>query len=208
MDAIRVLQEVGRACNLRDFSAAEKRNMAVYILGIMLYKFGLEAFNGSIIALATNRYDYDAVSTNTPSKTFQRLGLLTGLNEAFQCVGSILIAPLVKKIPAKDILSFAIVTFAVLSAILLVVDAASGGTFIPAGYQASHPKNDYSYYGKFDTDGIIPVYAASGLVYGMVELIRRVIPRDIVGRDVEKLRRMDAMVSAGVCIKSQKLGYA
>lgn len=78
------------------FSREEKRNIAIYISGIMLYKFGLEAFNGSILALATNRYDYDAQRTNTEARTFERVGLLAGLNQAFQCVGSILIAPLIK----------------------------------------------------------------------------------------------------------------
>jgi len=33
------------------FSGVEKRNIAIYICGIMLYKFGLEAFNGSIIGV-------------------------------------------------------------------------------------------------------------------------------------------------------------
>jgi len=33
-----------------------------------------------------------------------------------------------------------------------------------------------------------------GVVYGMVELIRRVIPRDLVGGHVQKLRRMDSLV--------------
>jgi hypothetical protein len=32
------------------------------------------------------------------------------------------------------------------------------------------------------------------VVYGMVELIRRVIPRDLVGGNVQKLRRMDSLV--------------
>lgn len=68
----------------------------IYILGIMAYKFGLEAFNGSVVALATNRYDYESIHNNTPSRTFERVGLLTGLNQAFQCIGSILIAPLVR----------------------------------------------------------------------------------------------------------------
>ena len=68
------------------FTAAERRNIAIYIAGIMLYKFGLEAFNGSIIALATNRYDYDAERTGKPAKTFERVGLLVGLNQAFQYV--------------------------------------------------------------------------------------------------------------------------
>lgn len=45
-----VIQESWRA-----FTPTEKRNIAFYIGGIMLYKFGLEAFNGSIVALATNR---------------------------------------------------------------------------------------------------------------------------------------------------------
>ncbi|KAG8956397.1 hypothetical protein FRC03_010893 [Tulasnella sp. 419] len=35
---------------------------------------------------------------------------------------------------------------------------------------------------------------ASGVAYGMVELIRRIIPRDIVGGHVGKLKRMDATV--------------
>lgn len=42
-------------------------------------------------------------------------------------------------------------------------------------------------------DGLIPVYCITGIAYGMVELIRRVIPRDIVGGNVQKLRRMDSM---------------
>ncbi|CAF4336800.1 unnamed protein product, partial [Adineta steineri] len=29
------------------YSSREKRNIIIYIVGIMLYKFGLEAFNGS-----------------------------------------------------------------------------------------------------------------------------------------------------------------
>jgi len=80
----------------RTFSREEKRNIAIYIAGIMLYKFGLEAFNGSVIALATNRYDYDAEINKTKARTFERVGLLAGLYQAFQCVGSILIAPLIK----------------------------------------------------------------------------------------------------------------
>lgn len=52
----------------------------------------------------------------------------------------------------------------------------------------------FEYYGKFNTDGMIPIYAVCGVAYGMVELIRRIIPRDIVGGNVQKLRRMDSVV--------------
>jgi hypothetical protein len=174
----------------RLFSATEKRNIAIYITGIMLYKFGLEAFNGSLIALATNRYDNDAAVAGVPANTFERIGLLQGLNQAFQCVGSILIAPLIKRYPTRLVLSTAILVFGLFTTIILIVDAATGGRVKPAGASSS----DYSYYGTYKTDGIIPIYCITGIAYGMVELIRRVIPRDIVGGDVQKLRRMDATV--------------
>lgn len=41
---------------------------------------------------------------------------------------------------------------------------------------------------------MIPIYAICGIAYGMVELIRRIIPRDIVGGNVQKLRKMDSIV--------------
>ncbi|KAL1382928.1 hypothetical protein HDK64DRAFT_341280 [Phyllosticta capitalensis] len=173
------------------FSPSEKRNIALYIVGIMLYKFGLEAFNGSITALATNRYDWEAEQAGTRAKTFQRVGLLQGLNQAFQCVGAILIAPLIKRWPTRLVLSTAIVLFGVLTALLLIIDAVTGGKIRPSSVTDD---DDYSYYGDYNTDGMIPVYTIAGIAYGMVELIRRVIPRDIVGGNVQKLRRMDALV--------------
>ncbi|KAF3033486.1 hypothetical protein E8E12_001922 [Didymella heteroderae] len=171
------------------YTPVERRNIAIYIAGIMMYKFGLEAFNGSVIALATNRYD-ELGRRQHASITFQRVGILTGLNQAFQCVGSILIAPLIKRYPTKNVLAAAILIFAVMSSILLILDAATGGKFVPNG----HPKGDFSYYGDYNTDGMIPIYCVCGVVYGMVELIRRVIPRDLVGGNVQKLRRMDSLV--------------
>ncbi|UJR19700.1 hypothetical protein I4U23_022834 [Adineta vaga] len=175
------------------YTATERRNIAIYIFGIMLYKFGLEAFNGAIVTLATNRYDQDAYKTGTPARTFEKIGLLAGLNQAFQCVGSVLIAPLIKRWPTRTVLSASILVFAVFTAILLIVDAATGGYIKPASFTPAN-KNDFSYYGHYNTDWIIPIYCVTGIAYGMVELIRRVIPRDIVGGNPAKLQRMDALV--------------
>ncbi|KAL3487177.1 major facilitator superfamily domain-containing protein [Aspergillus germanicus] len=180
--------------NWRLFTPAERRNIAVYILGIMMYKFGLEAFNGSIVTLATNRYDYDAWRTDTQPKTFQRVGLMVGLNQACQCVGSILIAPLIRRFPSRLVLAGAVLVFGLLSALLLIIDASTGGTFAPSSFRDRHPEHDFHYYGNYNTDGIIPVYCVAGVAYGMVELIRRVIPRDLVGGNVQKLRQVDALV--------------
>lgn len=140
----------------RLFTREEKRNIAIYICGIMLYKFGLEAFNGSITALATNRYDWEAWRDGTTVKTFERVGLLQGLNQAFQCVGSILIAPLIKRFPTKAVLSVAIFCFGILTAVLLVVDASTGGRLKPKNWKARN-ENDFSYYGGYNSDAIIPI---------------------------------------------------
>ncbi|KAH8716881.1 major facilitator superfamily domain-containing protein [Phaeosphaeriaceae sp. PMI808] len=171
------------------YTPLERRNIFIYIAGIMMFKFGLEAFNGSVIALATNRYDELKKTTHT-SITFQRVGVLTGLNQAFQCVGSILIAPLIKRYPTKNVLACAVLIFGLMSSLLLILDAATGGKFKPK----KHPQDDFSYYGAYNTDSMIPIFCVCGVVYGMVELIRRVIPRDIVGGNVQKLRRMDSLV--------------
>ncbi|CAF3512273.1 unnamed protein product [Rotaria sp. Silwood1] len=183
--------EISRIWKL--FSSEEKRNIVIYIVGIMLYKFGLEAYNGSIVTLATTRYEQEAFHSNSTIHTFERVGLLSGLNQAFQCIGSILIAPLTKRWPTRTVLSISIFIFAIFSAILMIVDAATGGHIKPKDF-VSINKHDYRYYGKYNTNGIIPIYCITGVAFGMVELIRRVIPRDIVGDDREKLQKMDALV--------------
>ncbi|KAG4435368.1 hypothetical protein IFR05_009154 [Cadophora sp. M221] len=176
------------------FTATEKRNIIIYILGIMLYKFGIEAFNGSMIALATSRYDREARLAAKPARTFERVGLLTGLNQACQCLGSMLVTPLIRKNPTKTVISGAVLAFGVLTAVLLIVDASTGGTIKPRGWDKTHTTEDLGYYGTYNTDIMIPFYCFTGLAYGMVETIRRVIPKDIVGGDIQKLLRMDSIV--------------
>jgi len=161
------------------YSGIEKRNIAIYILGIMFYKLGLEFFNGSITTLATDRFN--------AATTFTKLGAAQGVNQAAQCVGAILIAPLIKQWPTRSVLSGAIFLFGLMTIILLIVDAATGGKLKPKG--AKTPS-----YGDWHPNLIFVVWTLAGIAYGMVELIRRVIPADIVGGDVGKLRRMDATV--------------
>jgi MFS family permease len=100
------------------YSAGERRNIAIYIAGIMFYKLGLEFFNGSITTLATDRFK--------AANTFTKLGAAQGLNQAAQCVGAILIAPLIKRWPTRTVLASAICFFSLMTAILLIVDAATG----------------------------------------------------------------------------------
>lgn len=143
-----------------------------------MYKFGLEFFNGSITTLATDRFRAENAIT--------KLGAAQGLNQAMQCVGAILIAPLVKQFPTRTVLSAAVFAFGLMTAILLIVDAATGGHVRAIGGPVQ--------YGSWNPNAIFPIWGIAGIAYGMVELIRRVIPADIVGGDVNRLRRMDATV--------------
>ncbi|KAL0574381.1 hypothetical protein V5O48_007582 [Marasmius crinis-equi] len=126
----------------------------------MFYKFALKWYNGAFITLANERFGKDKYS---------KIGLLTGLNYAI-------------------VLSTAVFVFGLVSAILLVVDASTGGVM---KFRTSDNKTRY---GTWNPNGLFPIYVVSGVSYGTVELIRRVIPRDIVGGDASLLRRMDATV--------------
>ena len=102
----------------------------------MFYKFGLEFFNGSITTLATDRFN--SVNTFTKRMSFFLVwpscfnesiccvvGAAQGINQAAQCVGAILIAPLIKRWPTRTVLTAAILLFGLMTTILLIVDAAT-----------------------------------------------------------------------------------
>jgi hypothetical protein len=65
------------------YSPSERRNIAMYIAGVILYRFGLEVFDGSMITMALDRF--------APEHTFEKVGALAGINQAMQCIGAILI---------------------------------------------------------------------------------------------------------------------
>ncbi len=113
---------------------------------------------------------------------------MTGTNYAAQCIGSIIVAPLIKRFPTRSVLACAVLTFGIISTIPLIADAATGGVL------KFKTPNNKTKYGTWSPNGLFPIYVISGISYGTVELIRRVIPRDIVGGDVNRLRKMDAFV--------------
>ncbi|KAJ8075789.1 hypothetical protein PM082_021421 [Marasmius tenuissimus] len=90
------------------------KNITTYIV----YKFALEWYNGAFITLANERFG---------ENRYYNIGILTGVNYAMQCFGTIIVAPLIKKYPIRSVLSIAVLVFGVISAILLVVDASTGG---------------------------------------------------------------------------------
>ncbi|KAJ2913945.1 hypothetical protein MD484_g6459, partial [Candolleomyces efflorescens] len=184
----------------RGYSSPERRDIVIYISGIMFYKLGIEFFNGSIVTLASKMFDTKGIvsegfASEAPdtsiAKPFTKLGGVQGLNQAAQCVGAILIAPLVKRWPTRTVLSAAILMFSLTAAILLIVDVGTDGKFKPKGTSSA---DEHKFYGHWSPNLLFLLWTMAGICYGMVELIRRVIPVDIVGGHVDKLRSMDATV--------------
>lgn len=79
-----------------------------------------------------------------------------------------MIASLIKRYPTKNVPSAAVLCFAVLTAIPPIVNAGTGGYIKPSDWDSTHEKEDFSYYGSWNTDGVIPLYCFSGIAYGMV----------------------------------------
>lgn len=111
-------------------------------------------------------------------------------------MGSILIAPLIRRFATRNILIFTSLIFAVLSALLMIIDIGTHGRIkTSTSTDSTEPESEAPpYLGSFDPNTLFPIMCSSGLVYGMIELIRRIIPRDIVGGNITKLRKMDALV--------------
>ena len=105
---------------------------------------------------------------------------------------------MVKFLSTQTVLSIAVFSFSLITAILLIVDRATGGKI--KGRNDPEP-----IYGDYPIDTLFPIFVLSGFVrldvplisglfHGMVELVRRVIRRDLVGGHMSKMQKLDAFV--------------
>ncbi|KAI9342278.1 hypothetical protein BDR26DRAFT_908253 [Obelidium mucronatum] len=137
----------------------------------MCYKLGLESALGAVKTMMTERFNSNP---ETSANAFATIGLLEGLNQLCQSLGSIAVAPLIF--------------------LFLIIEPATGGQIVRFITVNGKESPDPATYGKWTPYLLFPLFLAIGVAYGIVELIRRVIPRDIVGGDVAKLKKMDATV--------------
>ncbi|KAJ3016194.1 UNVERIFIED_CONTAM: hypothetical protein HDU68_012371 [Siphonaria sp. JEL0065] len=173
------------------FTVQQKRNLFFYTVGIMCYKFGLESALGSVKTMMTERFN---ANPSTSSNAFATIGLLEGLNQLCQSLGSIAVAPLIYRFKTPRVLATAITVFASLCLVFLIMEPITGGKLVI--YVIKNGKNspDPETYGDWSPYIIFPLFLSIGVAYGIVELIRRVIPRDIVGGDASMLKKFDASV--------------
>lgn len=165
---------------LNNFSISEKKNICYYIMGIMCYKFSLETMNACLSGIVLNRVKLNSGVMWADTQ---------GVNIICQCIGTLLIGPFVKRFHAKSVLSISILSFAIIALTIPFLEYFSGGK-IPAE-QGS--KNSL-YWGSWNPLYIFVIFGGCGIFHGMIELMRRVIPADIVGGDIDKLKQLDASV--------------
>lgn len=133
----------------------------MYVSGLMLFRFGLDVFNWSIITLALDRFG---------SAQFEKLGALTALNLVMQCVGAVLIVfsyfyiwhradgkgPMAHSNCTHVVLAIVVFSFAFMTTPLLVIDRASGGSIQSAS--ASFP-----HYGDYSPNILFPIFMTTGI---------------------------------------------
>lgn len=156
----------------------------------MCYKFALEQYNGTIRALAIDRFTIWLMPVFTYS------GYLDGFQAMTQCVGSIIVGPLMALFPVKTVLWMSLLTFSLLSMLVMCIESAYGGTS-PTNCTSTGglpPVCTGAKSGHWNPIGIFPIFILSGIPYGSIEIIRRIIPQQIVGADEMKLKKLDAIV--------------
>jgi len=88
--------------------------------------------------------------------------------------------------------------FGVMTIVPLIIDRLTGGNI-------KRPEDHEPIYGNYNVETLFPVFALSGFIlnlvllisglfHGMVELLRRVIRRDLVGGNLLKMQQLDSLV--------------
>ncbi|KAF8451776.1 hypothetical protein BGX38DRAFT_1181080 [Terfezia claveryi] len=189
------------------YTASERRNIAFYIAGLMLYKLSFEIWSGSLTTIALTRFHRDGEDDTDENTPVGMLGALQSLNLVFQCLGTVVVAwGLRLEWGSRSILIWTVLAGVLISGGLLGLDIGTGGRW--KGYEVYGKE----VYGNWDARILVLVFALAGVVAGGVELVRKVMPRVVLGDEMEgekgeeggekksvermgnKLRRMDAMV--------------
>ena len=175
------------------FTKQEKWNISCHIFALVFWSFGREAYDGSVAALATNRYDYEASQAGVAPKTFQRIGVIGTLAQIAFIIGANLVGPLLRQWRLKRLILTSTFVVMICSTLLLIIDASTGGHIKPKNWHQDHGVDDFSYFGHYNTDIIIPISFVKGLAVGVAVISLKVLPQQIVGTNVQKLSKMVAL---------------
>ena len=170
------------------YTKDESRNLVLYLSGLMTFKFALESMNACMNGIVINRGGAGSLGKSFAGTTWAQM---QGLNLAMQVVGTLLIGPLIRRWFGKSLLAYTILCFGVVALVVPILEASTGGR-IPGTLGSKDP----DFWGNWSPYIVYPIYGALGLFAGMLDMLRRVIPADIIGGDPVKLREFDSTVHA------------
>ncbi|KAF2077182.1 hypothetical protein CYY_001503 [Polysphondylium violaceum] len=153
------------------FYTQDHLNETKIIIASMSFKFAFETFSSALGLLVLTRFDDYGVT------------LLAVMNIVYfisQSIGSVLVGPFVRSFRASRVTSFVLFFMAILISILIIVEACTGGTLDKLG--------------SWNKWLITPVYLLMGLFLGMVEVSRKLTPRQVLGNNNAKLSKLNGLI--------------
>lgn len=173
------------------FSKLEYSNVIIYMLGIVLWKFALETMNTCLSGIVLNRLDYNSVTGKGGANAGVTWTSMQIVNLTAQVVGVLIVGPLFKRFRPSNVLACTVFLWGICALCIPLIEASTGGS-IPGVIDKGSSKSET--WGKWTPILIYIFFTLAGLFSGVIEMIRRVIPANIVGGDSIKLKEMDASV--------------
>jgi len=155
------------------FTSYEKRNLTLFLIGIMAFKFTFECLSPSIGLFVLNRMNDNGNAT-------QILANLVVLYGVCQSLGSSISSGLMNRFFPHKVMTMSLCLLIAMASTYNLIEAGTGGTRTTEG--------------EWNPWIVYPLYMAMGLSVGALETCRRIISSSIVGSNIDKLKRMDAMI--------------
>ena len=169
----------------------ESANLLTYMLGIVVWKFALETMNTCLSGIVLNRLDYNLTTGKGGAQAGLTWTTMQSLNLTAQVLGVLLVGPLFKRFRPSRVLSFTAFAWGMCVLVIPILEAATGGR-IPATFEKG--SLNAVFWGSWSPYLIYVFFILAGVFSGIIEMIRRVIPANIMGGDSIKLKQMDASV--------------
>ncbi|GAM19233.1 hypothetical protein SAMD00019534_024080 [Acytostelium subglobosum LB1] len=155
------------------FYSVDHVNETRLIAASMFYKFSFETLSPALSLIVLTRFESSGNSVTL-------LAVMNIVYFLMQSVGSILVGPFIRKFRPSRVTSMVFLMMFAITAFLLVLEA---------GYKGTVDK-----LGNWDRWLVTPVYIVMGLGVGMVEVSRKLVPRQILGNNPNGLAKINGLV--------------
>ncbi|MCJ1327242.1 hypothetical protein MMC10_003910 [Thelotrema lepadinum] len=168
------------------FSSAQLRQTSLFFLGVFCFKYSREST--SIGPYALHKFDIEGDRTGIHVRSFSQYGVLELSLQISMILGSLLVAPLVKRWRFPSVLACFASLLALTIIVLIILETATGGKIKPKEEESTIP----SYYGDYSPYALTPFFSLIGFIIGVVYTMQKTVPRQIAGGDAPKLRFINA----------------